>query len=192
MKKLQQNFNSSSKKSFSQWELYSNFCSNIFSFTNPNLVICGKINDDITFDSNFFVNKNIYCNNKKNYNQTQNNNLCYIKNLNTTCNICGKNFFLDKNNNNNNSFINCIDKEFVDESCYYTCKSCNIKGNETQHNCIECKTDYLYEFNIANTYYKNCFKNNTVIFIAIHPLWQERSPKTRGGNRYATFQKIIN
>ena len=86
---------------------------------------------------------------------------------NNTCDICGDNFTIDKNNytniNNNitNSDIYCITEELSNVECYYTCKSCYIKGNETHHNCIECKDEYFYEFNITNSNYKNCFENNT-------------------------------
>jgi len=41
--------------------------------------------------------------------------------------------------------------------CYLTCKSCNISGNETEHNCIECKNGYNYEQNFE--LYKNCYHN---------------------------------
>jgi hypothetical protein len=41
--------------------------------------------------------------------------------------------------------------------CYLTCKSCNISGNETEHNCIECKNGYNYEENFE--LYKNCYYN---------------------------------
>ena len=75
------------------------------------------------------------------------------------CNICGKNLIIEENNNNNNSYISCINDEFHNILCYNTCKYCEIEGNETQHNCIECKDDYIYEINITNSNYKNCFMN---------------------------------
>ena len=41
--------------------------------------------------------------------------------------------------------------------CYSSCKSCNIGGNDINHNCIECKDDYIFEMNIS--IYKNCYLN---------------------------------
>ena len=40
---------------------------NIFLLTDPDLVICGKNNEDISINSYFFSKINIYCNNNKNY-----------------------------------------------------------------------------------------------------------------------------
>ena len=49
----------------------------------------------------------------------------------------------------------------IDESlykkCYYSCEICEIKGNNTVHNCLECNNDYPIEF-IVNNYY-NCYEN---------------------------------
>ena len=59
-----------------------------------------------------------------------------MKNLSKACRICRENFIIDKsdminiNNNYNNSYINCFDEELPNESCYYTCKSCDIKGTK--------------------------------------------------------------
>ena len=41
--------------------------------------------------------------------------------------------------------------------CYLTCKNCNISGNEIEHNCIECKNGYNYEYHFE--LYKNCYNN---------------------------------
>ena len=86
------------------------------------------------------------------------------------CDICQNNFlFIYNESNSNNSYINCFDPKeilYTDKvllnfnSCYYSCKTCEIEGNEINNNCIECKDDFLYEFNITNSKYKNCYKNN--------------------------------
>ena len=39
--------------------------------------------------------------------------------------------------------------------CFNSCKTCDIKGNETRHNCLQCKPDYIYEIDYNN--YKNCY-----------------------------------
>ena len=55
-------------------------------------------------------------------------------------------YYLDINNN-----------ESVYKKCYETCKTCNISGNESFHNCIECSPNYFYE--IKYSVYKNCYMN---------------------------------
>jgi len=39
--------------------------------------------------------------------------------------------------------------------CYYTCKRCNIRGNEASNNCIECIPNYTLYNNIMNI--SNCY-----------------------------------
>ena len=46
-----------------------------------------------------------------------------------------------------NSTTNCYD------SCYYTCASCNVKGNNNEHFCESCSDSFPIEEN------KNCYKN---------------------------------
>ena len=86
------------------------------------------------------------------------------------CRICGENFYMKydySSNNINNSSINCFDSQYgfyLDEnvyfykSCYHSCKTCEVNGNESFHNCDECKDDYKYELKLLN--YKNCYKSN--------------------------------
>ena len=47
------------------------------------------------------------------------------------------------------------DNLLIYNQCYISCKSCNSSGNETLHNCIECKEEYEFEFEVSD--YKNCF-----------------------------------
>ena len=55
---------------------------------------------------------------------------------------------------------------YIDENvklykpCFNSCKTCEIEGNEELNNCIECKNEFLYELNISNSHYKNCYLNN--------------------------------
>ena len=131
----------------------------ILLFTQKNLDIDDKNKSDISIDLNLFSNDFIYCCN------TQNNYICYNKNLslfNNTCDIFIKEFFLDQNNlirtnNINISLINCLDEE-PSISCYDSCEICNLKGNKTHHNCLKCKDEFIYEINITNSSYKNCYK----------------------------------
>ena len=53
------------------------------------------------------------------------------------------NYYLDVNNS-------------LYKKCYYSCETCSIDGNSTNHNCIECKVDFPFEINISN--YKNCYE----------------------------------
>ena len=39
--------------------------------------------------------------------------------------------------------------------CYSPCKKCNISGNITNYNCIECAKDYKYE--LDDIYFINCY-----------------------------------
>ena len=61
------------------------------------------------------------------------------------CHICGKNYYFKDININK---INCYE-------CYSPCKTCKIKGNETNHNCVECKNNYI--FMLKNSEYLNCY-----------------------------------
>ena len=64
----------------------------------------------------------------------------------------------------NYPFLNCskspegyyLDISFY-KLCYLSCKTCNISGNETQHNCIECKDGYFSKY---IDLYKNCYEND--------------------------------
>ena len=86
-----------------------------------------------------------------------------------TCLICGKQFYQIYNNlNDNNSYINCYDSpkgfyldnsELLYKPCYNSCKSCLINGNDSSHNCLECKDDYIYKSILNNPNYKNCYPN---------------------------------
>ena len=68
-------------------------------------------------------------------------------------------------NNENYPFIDCyqspegyyLDEEKFYKPCYNSCKSCNISGNDTHHNCFECNSNYNFIFDLKT--YKNCYKN---------------------------------
>ena len=47
--------------------------------------------------------------------------------------------------------------ELIYKKCYDTCKTCNIKGNNIFHNCLECKDNF--SFIINNNDFINCYEN---------------------------------
>ena len=64
----------------------------------------------------------------------------------------------------NNSFHKCYsipegyyfnEDEKILNHCYHSCKKCSYLGNEENHNCIECKNNYIYEMKINNSL--NCY-----------------------------------
>ena len=67
---------------------------------------------------------------------------------------------------NNSPYINCskspkgyyLDEEnSVYKKCYSSCKKCNTSGNESVHQCLECRNNYNFEIHYGS--YKNCFNN---------------------------------
>ena len=148
------------------------FITSIMEYSSKNITICSNDED---LENLFSTKQDINCYNKDNYIISNENDLkCYMDNslpVNNKyiCGICGNNYFMKYNisNNLNNSDINCYESPkgyYLDENdlvyklCYNSCKICKINGNETQHNCIECNDDYIYEINISN--YKNCYIDN--------------------------------
>ena len=78
------------------------------------------------------------------------------------CTKCSNDYYSIENDPLNiGEFIKCYKKPegyyLNDKQCYYTCKECNISGNNITHNCIECDGKYPIEININN--YINCFEN---------------------------------
>ena len=45
------------------------------------------------------------------------------------------------------------------KKCYESCETCNKGGNNINHNCITCKSDYQYILNLTN--YINCYHSCT-------------------------------
>ena len=87
------------------------------------------------------------------------------KNLCTKCNIG----YYQKENDLKNigNYISCykeskgfyLDKMndiYIFKKCYYTCETCKIKGDDINHNCLTCKSNYTFEI-INNNNYINCF-----------------------------------
>ena len=146
---------------------------NMFANTRENLMVCSKNDNDIL--NQFLGEKiNLYCIKDNSFQEIYK---CQMKNAalynKYACNICGDNFLKKYHlfNENNYSYINCFESKdfyFLDENdwsykeCYNSCLTCEINGNETNNNCLKCKDEYIYELNISNSIYKNCYKNNPI------------------------------
>ena len=104
---------------------------NTFYETPDNLLICSEKDND-NFQQFFPVKKIIYCDDSK-----ENKYNCYMKNSNIynnyTCDMCQNDFLFKYNESNVNvSFINCFEPNEIlpnYNSCYYSCKTCEIEGN---------------------------------------------------------------
>ena len=83
-----------------------------------------------------------------------------------TCISCYDSYYpIDNENSNTNSFIKCYKSPegyYLDENeqsfkkCYISCQECKESGDETNHNCLSCKSNYFYELNIDQ--YINCYE----------------------------------
>ena len=127
----------------------------LFNANNYNLTICSE-NEDWNYF--FYEYKDVNCINYET-NITENRYRCYMNHSiiynNYFCDICSQdspiNYIYSYNNNSN---INCYSYYPLDDngqnfnSCYISCNKCDINGNESMHNCIECQDSYIYEINI--------------------------------------------
>ena len=78
------------------------------------------------------------------------------------CTKCNTNYYPKENDPLNiGMYIKCyknpegyyLDNDIY-KQCYYTCKACNMQGNNITHNCIKCNDNYSIEI-MRNKYY-NC------------------------------------
>ena len=46
-------------------------------------------------------------------------------------------------------------KDYKYKNCYYTCKECELPGNNITHNCLICNENYISILNYSNYY--NCY-----------------------------------
>ena len=139
--------------------------SNIFDFTLGKLVL---YSEDIRWE-NLLNNNNRFINCYKNMNII--NKYRFPVNFNdiNKCQICGSDYYLIFNDSNNsNENINCykspekyyLDNDNLYKPCYLTCKTCDMNGNDSFHNCEECNDDYIYGLNIYPNNI-NCYNNCT-------------------------------
>ena len=87
------------------------------------------------------------------------------------CISCNESFYPKENDPTNlGPYINCykdppgyyLDKSDINNSiyklCYERCKTCRIKGDEKNNNCLECSIEYSFAIPNNNNYL-NCYKN---------------------------------
>ena len=104
------------------------------------------------------------CNGSKEYTYADEN-YCYKSCL---CESCINDFYPKENDLiNTDNYIKCyknpegyyFDNESdygIYRSCYFSCKECEFKGNDSIHNCTSCKDNYSFEL-IHNDKAKNCY-----------------------------------
>ena len=143
---------------------------NILAYTPKNLLLCSYDKSWENLFSNY-ININCLDNDYNNISQF----FCFMKNVNIDnnyiCKICGENYNSTYNGSLiHKSTVNCIssiEKEvtttninyLLNQACYLSCKTCDLNGNDSVHNCIECGDDFIFEKNLNNSIYKNCYKN---------------------------------
>ena len=147
--------------------IYKGYFSHPFSEISLKAIICS--NDYGLFGEYIIYNISIQCIFNGNINKIYK---CFKKTTTKyynkyICNKCGNNYYQINNDpNNSESNINCYKLPYgyyLDNSgiyqiikpCFLSCKTCDRDGNETFHNCFECKGDYKFEQSMGN--YKNCF-----------------------------------
>ena len=132
---------------------------------------------NICFDSsnnNIFYNyeyQGLYYENCINGNLINNKTINYCKCENEKCQSCSDISLLDnlyeiENDDFSNGYKKCYKdpigyyldvNDHIYKKCYYSCKKCEIKGNNTAHNCTECDDNYPLKFIVNN--YSNCYQN---------------------------------
>ena len=91
--------------------------------------------------------------------------LCKNAVTNKKCTKCDTNYYPIENDELNlGGVINCFKEPegyYLDNNlykkCYYTCKTCNIEGNDINHNCIKCNNDFPFGISKNNNF--NCYQN---------------------------------
>ena len=83
------------------------------------------------------------------------------------CTECNNDYYPMENDSSNiGEYFNCykeIEGYYIDyndslfKKCYYTCETCEIKGDNITHNCLICNTDYNYSIIINMSNYFNCY-----------------------------------
>ena len=85
---------------------------------------------------------------------------------NELCTKCNYNYYpMENDPSNKGYYFNCynelkgyyLDKiDWIYKKCYYSCKTCEIKGDNITHNCLECNTNFTIEKIVNN--YTNCYE----------------------------------
>jgi len=62
------------------------------------------------------------------------------------------------------------------KECYNICKKCNTGGTETNHNCIECKSNLLFLNDPLSNFPYNCYRLSACAYIRYgHSFWSRAS-----------------
>ena len=82
------------------------------------------------------------------------------------CTKCNDNYYqIQDDPTNMGEYINCYKNPegfYLDNNdnfykkCYYTCKECDIKGNYSNHNCLNCNVSFPFQIKING--YLNCYE----------------------------------
>ena len=97
--------------------------------------------------------------------------ICPPEEMNITlCMECNANYYpIENDTTNTGEYFNCYKEPegyYLDQNlqiykiCYFRCKTCEIKGDNINHNCLKCKEDYPYQVNVTNNY-TNCYENDS-------------------------------
>ena len=91
------------------------------------------------------------------------------------CTSCKDGYYpIFEDTSNDYTFLDCYQSPegyYLDSGyykpCFESCKKCDNGGDNLNHNCIECKDNYIYGINLNN--YKNCYiynekENNIFIY----------------------------
>ena len=83
------------------------------------------------------------------------------------CTNCKIDYYKIENGNSyNGEYFNCYKeingyyldkKDSLFKKCYDSCEICETKGDNNNHNCLKCNTNYSYEIKVNN--YTNCYEN---------------------------------
>ena len=84
------------------------------------------------------------------------------------CTKCNDNYYPIENDPSNiGDYFNCYNErpygyyldrnDLLYKKCYYTCETCEIKGDNEFHNCLKCNSQFKFGENINNYY--NCYEN---------------------------------
>ena len=86
------------------------------------------------------------------------------------CTKCSNNYYPKENENQiEGKYFNCynalegyyLDKtDSIYKKCYHSCETCEINGDNINHNCLICNGDYSFKYNLNNhTNYFNCYES---------------------------------
>ena len=101
---------------------------------------------------------------------------CSLESMETnsciSCNISAGYYPLYNNDSSNETFINCYNESiegyvldnYIYKPCFSSCKNCSEIGDENDHKCITCKSNYEFKEEMNNVH--NCYKicNNYYYF----------------------------